>query len=170
MKFNNIELNLKKSSYELRVNDSAFINSDCLFCSEKIGFHGWSFAYASTIYEMLIPDVKNKVQSYSLKQIMSTDDQPNTPAIISTPVIKNIRVEAKSLMNEILAVCRENNFRKIVLTHFIKINKNQYDLNLLGILDSLNENDLNFELTIVLTVDENNIESFEAIIDNYNNT
>ena len=168
MKFNNIELTLNKSSYFNEVIDPAFLNSDGIFCSETIGFHGWSFAFTESIYQSLVPGGRHKIEPYTLQQIMSTEVKVNSPAKISTPVIKNNRTEAKALMSEILAVCRKNKFRKIVLTHFIKINKNKHDLNLLGILDSLKENDLNFALTIVLTVDENNIESFQAIVDNFN--
>ena len=124
MKFNNIELTLNKSSYSNEVIDPTFLNSDGLFCSETIGFHGWSFSYAESIYQMLVPGERHKIQPYTLQQIMSTKGKVNNPAKISTPVIKNVRTEAKALMSEILAVCRTNKFRKIVLTHFIKINKN----------------------------------------------
>ena len=37
------------------------------------------------------------------------------------------------------------------------------------ILDSLKENNLNSELSIVLSIDENHIEAFEAILNEYNN-
>lgn len=169
MKFSNIELSLIKSAYEFDVNDSAFKNSQSIFCSENSSFSGYSFAFAGLIYKMLAPEVHNENPIYSLRKIKSVDNL-STPVQICTSVIKNNRVEAQLLMNEILEVCRKNRFCKIVLTHFIKVNHFHHALNMLGILDALKENNLNSELNIVLSVDENHIDSFEAIINDYNNS
>ena len=170
MKFNNIELILKKSSYEFEVNDPVYQKSDCIFCSENSSFGGYSFAYAGLIYKMLVPVVQfqNENPIYPLRKILSLDNL-SKPIQICTPVIKNNRVEAKTLMNEILDVSRKNRFCKIVFTHFIKINQSHHKLNMLGILDALKENNLNSELSIVLSIDENHIEAFEAILNEYNN-
>jgi hypothetical protein len=40
---------------------------------------------------------------------------------------------------------------------------------MLGILDALKYNDSNLVLNIVLPIDENHIDSFEAILNEYNN-
>jgi hypothetical protein len=170
MKFNNIILILKKSSYEFEVNDPVYKNSECIFCSENSSFGGYSFAYAGLIYKMLLPVVQfqNENPVYPLRKILSLDNL-SKPIQICTPVIKNNRVEAKTLMNEILDISIKNRFCKIVFTHFIKINQFHHELNILGILDALKENNLNSELSIVLLIDENHIEAFEAILNEYNN-
>lgn len=170
MKFNNIELILKKSSYEFEVNDPVYQKSDCIFCSENSSFGGYSFAFAGFIYKMLVPvvQVQNENRVYPLRKIISKDNL-SRPIQICTPVIKNNREAAKELMNEILRFCKKNSFYKIVLTHFIKINSFHHDLNLLGILDSLKYNDSNLVLNIVLPIDENHIEAFEAFLNEYNN-
>lgn len=167
MKFSNIELTLLKSSYEFDVDDSAFQNLKSIFCSENSSIGGYSFAFGCIIYKMLAPEEHNETHIYSLRKIKYVDNL-STPVQICTPVIKNNRLEAQLLMNEILEVCKKNRFCKIVLTHFIKVNHFHHALNMLGILDALNENNLNSELNIVLSVDENHIDSFEAIINEYN--
>ena len=169
MNFKNVELILNKSSFFNNVDESVFRQSDAIFCSENSSFGGFSFAYASSIHKMLIQSERNDIQTYTLEQIIPLGIEINKLAIITTPIIKQNRAEAKALMTEILAVCRKEHLRKIVLTHFIKLSSTKYDSNLMGILDCLNDTNFSYEITIVLPIDEDNFDSFQSIINNYNN-
>ena len=169
MNFKNVELILNKSSFFNNVDESVFRQSDAIFCSENSSFGGFSFAYAFSIHKMLIQSERNDIQTYTLEQIIPLGIEINKLAIIKTPIIKQNRAEAKALMTEILAVCRKEHLRKIVLTHFIKLSSTKYDSNLMGILDCLNDNNFSYEITIILPIDEDNFDSFQSIIDNYNN-
>lgn len=170
MKINNIHLVLSNSPYEFEVNNPIFLDTVGLFCSENPTFGGYSFSFAHSIYKMLVPENVNRITTYTMNGLNNSNIEVNRPYIITTPVIPNNRDAAKNLMSEILAFCSAKKLDKIILTHFIYINQNRHAANMQGILDSLYRNELEHELTVVLTIDEIRFDSFESIINNYNNT
>ena len=108
---------------------------DAVFHSANTSFGGFSYALAQQL--------KEKLHLHATLVMIPLIDRASSVAICQ---------QAKSIMTEILEVCKRNNWHRIRLTNFTYLKSSQFET-FLGIGQVLTEQDYQHTLTIYMDID-----------------
>jgi hypothetical protein len=163
----NINFIILKSSYHWESYEDNALFMDALFCTERLDFGGYSFAYVQQLASPLKLDDLRRfyLNEIAVKSYIRLDY--DEPVVIFTDIVKNNIIEAKKLMDKIIQVSRTNNWRNIRLTQLIELKSKNNENNFKGIIQSVLNNAEGKELTIFIDIDERRYDEFCSLLDKY---
>jgi hypothetical protein len=154
-----LKFNYIKSTYDSKLElNSISHHIDAIIATESKDFGGFSYAQSLFLIE----------NTYGLKdyqldifKISETIPLKNTsvPPIILTQNVKNDSTKTKELILEIVAFSQVKNYRRILITNFIKLSSSQVE-SVLGLNRALEEGSNGFDLIIDFIIDQDYIDEF----------
>lgn len=165
----NIHLITLKSNYHLNLSEDNAHFMDALFCTERLDFGGCSAAYVSQLAKSVKSEELEKVHINNLPLTINSNRDIDLPMIVLTNIIKDSFIDAKKLMDKIIEVARNNNWRSIRLTQLIELKSTNNANNFKGIIQSLLNNSDGKELTIFIDIDTRRYDDFCDLLDKHLN-
>jgi hypothetical protein len=156
-----LTFNYIKSNYDskLELND---INKeiDAIIATDRKDFGGFSYAQSLFLIENTYGLSDYQLDIFKISETISLKNT-SVPPIVLIPIIKNDSIKTKELILEIVAICQVKNYRRILMTNFIRLSSSQIQ-SVLGLNRALEEVPNDFDLIIDFLVDENYIDEFTS--------
>jgi hypothetical protein len=156
-----LKFNYIKSNYDSKLDLNAVnIDIDVIIATERRDFGGFSFAQSLFLIENTFGLKEDQVDIFRISETISVKNT-NVPPIILTPIVKNDSFQANDLLLDIVAFSQANNYRRILITNFIRVTSSQIQ-NVLGLNKAREEASSDFDLIIDFLIDENYIHEFTS--------
>ena len=152
-----LTFNYIKSNYDSKLElNSISKDIDAIIATESKDFGGFSYAQSLFLIENTYGLSDYQLDIFKISETISLTNT-SVPPIILTPIVKNDSIKTKELILEIVAICQVKNYRRILVTNFIRLSSSQIQ-SVLGLNRVLEE--VSIDLIIDFLVDENYIDEF----------
>jgi hypothetical protein len=156
-----LTFNYIKGNYDSKLElNSISKDYDAIIATESKDFGGFSYAQSLFLIENTYGLSDYQLDIFKIGETMSLTNT-SVPPIILTPIVKNDSIKTKELILEIVAICQMKNYRRILVTNFIRLSFSQIQ-SVLGLNIALEEASNDFDLIIDFLVDENYIDEFTS--------